>query len=269
MIEYVKKNRYLVMRRIMQTGLLLLFAGSYRWGWKILTGTYSSARVLGTFYLADPHAVLQALAAGFVMSATAWLGAAVVLLFYALLAGRSFCSWVCPVNVITDLASWMRKKLHWPEQKALIPLTRKARYWALALGLVLSALTGVAAFEVINPITLLQRGIIYGFGAGWTMVVAVFLFDLLLKEHGWCGHICPLGAFYTLTTRFALLKVKHDAGKCTLCMKCKEVCHEVQVLELVGKNSGYVQHACSNCGRCIEVCEDDALRFSVFNYKKI
>ncbi|MCK5078974.1 MAG: 4Fe-4S binding protein, partial [Bacteroidales bacterium] len=86
-------------------------------------------------------------------------------------------------------------------------------------------------------------------------------------EYGWCGHLCPLGALYTLSSRFALIKVKHDAEKCTLCMKCKDVCHEIQVLDLIGEESGYIKGACSNCGRCVEVCDDDALKFSVYNYK--
>ena len=231
-------------------------------------GNYSSAYVLESFYLADPHAVLQSFAAGFIMSTDAIVGGLIVLGFYALLAGRSFCSWVCPINMITDLATWMREKLKLNSEEGSVRLDRKTRYWVLGLGLMLSALVGVAAFEVVNPITMLHRGIIFGFGMGWTLVVAVFLFDLLVVEYGWCGHLCPLGAFYSLSSQFALIKVKHDADNCTLCMKCKEVCHEEPVLHFIGEKSGFIRGACSNCGRCIEVCDDDALEFSVFNYKK-
>jgi ferredoxin-type protein NapH len=109
MIKLLKKNRFLIARRIVQLGLLLAFAGTNWWGWKFLMGTYSSAFVLETFYLADPYAVIQTLAAGFLMSTDAIVGAVIVLIFYALIAGRSFCSWVCPVNIITDLATWMQK----------------------------------------------------------------------------------------------------------------------------------------------------------------
>ncbi len=267
MIDKLKENRYLILRRTLQAGLLLLFGGANWWNWKFLMGDYSSAYVLQTFYLADPHAVLQSMAAGFIMSTDAIIGSVIVLLFYALLAGRSFCSWVCPVNMITDLATWMRKKFNFIQQEPVLALNRKTRYWVLGLGLLLSALTGVAAFEVINPITMLHRGIIFGFGLGWTLITAVFLFDLLVTPYGWCGHLCPLGAFYSLTCRFAPVKVKHLADKCTLCMKCKEVCHEEPVLYFIGEESGYIQGACSNCGRCIEVCEDDALKFSLISLK--
>jgi ferredoxin-type protein NapH len=52
-------------------------------------------------------------------------------------------------------------------------------------------------------------------------------------------------------------------------MKCKEVCPETQVLHMIGKKSIKVMDAeCTNCGRCIEVCDDDALGFSIANIKK-
>lgn len=229
-------------------------------------GNYSSAWVLESFYLTDPHAVLQTFAAGFVMGTDAIIGGIIVLVFYGFIAGRSFCSWVCPVNLITDFATWIRQK--WPTKKEnFLHISRKTRYWVLGLGLVLSAITGVAAFEVINPITMLHRGIIFGFGMGWTFVLAVFLFDLFVVEYGWCGHLCPLGALYVGAGRFSVIKVKHEVAKCTLCMLCKDVCHEEQVLDLIGEKSGFIKGACSNCGRCIEICDDDALKYSLYNYK--
>jgi ferredoxin-type protein NapH len=49
-------------------------------------------------------------------------------------------------------------------------------------------------------------------------------------------------------------------------MKCKEVCHENQVLSMIGKDSiPVLSGECTNCARCIEVCEDDALNFSIIN----
>ncbi|MCF6169538.1 MAG: quinol dehydrogenase ferredoxin subunit NapH [Bacteroidales bacterium] len=267
MSRIIWRNRYIILRRTVQIGLLVLFGGANWWGWKFLMGNYSSAYVFETFYLADPHAVLQTFAAGFVMSTDAIVGGIIVLLFYALIAGRSFCSWVCPVNMITDLATYLRKKWKITSKENFFSISRKTRYWVLGLGIVLSPIVGVAAFEIINPITLLHRGIIFGFGMGWAVIIALFLFDLLVVEYGWCGHLCPLGAFYSATSRFALIKVKHDVNKCSMCMKCFGVCHEEQVLHIVGKHSGFIKNECSNCGRCIEVCEDNALKFSIYNTK--
>ncbi len=269
MINAVSKNRYFIFRRTIQIGLLLLFGGANWWGWKIVNGDYSAAYVLEWFYLADPHAVLQTFLAGFVLSSDAIFGGIIVLSFYALIAGRSFCSWVCPVNLITDTATTARKKWQLTKKEGFLGISRKTRFWVLGLGLILSAVVGVAAFEVVNPITMLHRGVIFGFGMGWTAIAAIFLFDLFVVEHGWCGHVCPLGAFYTLTGRFALIKIKHNSDKCTLCGKCFAVCPEKQVLNIIGKKSGFIRGACTDCGRCVEVCEDKALKFSIDNYKNI
>jgi len=80
----------------------------------------------------------------------------------------------------------------------VLGLSRKIRYTVLALTLVLSALAGVAAFEWISPIGMAHRELLFGAGLGWTAVVGVFLFDLFVLRNGWCGHLCPLGAFYAL-----------------------------------------------------------------------
>ena len=47
-------------------------------------------------------------------------------------------------------------------------------------------------------------------------------------------------------------------------MKCKEICPESQVLHMITKESKPVLSGeCTNCGRCVEVCDDDALNFSI------
>lgn len=257
-------NRYLVLRRISQAGIMLLFAGGNLLGWKVLTGNLSSSRVMNMVPLADPFAVLQVFASRHLVSAEAVAGAVIVALFFGLLAGRAFCSWVCPMNPVTDLAGWLRKKTGSAGDGTRQPISRKMRYWAIGVSLAVSSFTGIAAFEWISPISMLHRGLVFGMGMGWTLVLAVFLFDLFLIKQGFCGHLCPLGGFYSIITRFRLIRVHHAKEKCTLCMKCLEICPERQVLPMVGKTSSAVSSGeCTNCGRCIEVCMDDAMKFGV------
>ena len=33
------------------------------------------------------------------------------------------------------------------------------------------------------------------------------LFDLLVAEHGWCGHLCPIGAIYGVIGAKSLIKI--------------------------------------------------------------
>ncbi len=260
-------RRYLILRRLTQFTILLLFFGTFHYGWSIagrplLVGNLSAGEFLGVLPLADPFATLQMLAAQHLPETRVLVGAGVILLLYGLIAGRAFCAWVCPINAVTDLANWLRRRL---DVKDVVRLSRNTRYAVLALALVLSALTGVAAFEWISPIGMFHRELIFGLGLGWMAVLGVFILDLFVAKNGWCGHICPLGAFYALVSRrSAQLRVRFDAETCTHCGECTTICPEPQVLNLKqAAETGMVGWECTNCGRCTPVCPEGTLNFDL------
>lgn len=258
--------KWLLLRRASQLGFLGLFLlGPWAGIW-IVEGTLISSDTLDILPLSDPYALLQSLAAGQVPALTAVLGGAIVLAVYALIGGRVYCAWVCPINPVTDAAHWLRSRLALP--KGWQP-KRATRYWVLVMTLLVSALTGVLAWELVNPITMLHRGLLFGLGFAWTVVAAVFLFDLVVSRQGWCGHLCPVGAFYGLVGRFSLLRVKAARRRdCDDCMDCFAVCPEPQVITpaLKGAAQGFgpviLLPDCTNCGRCIDVCSRDVFRFA-------
>jgi ferredoxin-type protein NapH len=259
--------RHIILRRVVQVGVLLLFMGTAHWGWSLagqplLVGNLSSSELLGVIPMADPFAVAQILLTQHGLEARVLIGAGIVLVLYGVLGGRVWCSWVCPINMVTDLAGWLRIRLG---IRDMFHLNRNIRYSVLTLALLLSALTGVAAFEWVSPISMLHRELIFGLGLGWTAVLGVFLFDLLVFKHGWCGHLCPLGAFYALVGRLAPVRVRFDAPTCTHCGECARVCPEPQVLNLKqAAIAGMVASGeCTNCGRCIRVCPEDTLHFDM------
>ncbi|MCK5847496.1 MAG: quinol dehydrogenase ferredoxin subunit NapH [Bacteroidales bacterium] len=252
------------MRRIVQLAIMLLFIASASFGIKILDGNLSTAEVLESFYLSDPYSVIQIIASGFIPASSVLIGAAIVTVFYFLLRGRMFCSWVCPINFVTDSAEWLRKTLHIKPLISSENVSRNLRYYVFLMGLVLSAIFGFAAFDVLNPISMLYRAVIFGSLSGFFIVLFVFLFDLFVLKHGWCGHLCPVGAFYSVIGKWGILKVFHNHSNCTDCMKCKVVCPEEQVLDIIGLETDTIKMgACTNCGACIDICDDDALEFKI------
>ncbi|MFN3594711.1 MAG: quinol dehydrogenase ferredoxin subunit NapH [Thiobacillaceae bacterium] len=260
--------RYIVLRRISQLSILLLFFGTAHWAWhwpgksRLLTGNLSASELFGLIPMTDPLAALQIFLTGHVLSRESLIGVAVVLGFYLIVGGRVFCAWVCPMNMVTDLAGWLRQRL---EMRSVINLPRTLRYFVLAAALVLSSLTGVAAFEWVSPIGMLHREIIFGIGLGFLALLAIFLFDLLILKDGWCGHLCPLGAFWSIVGRAALVRVRFDKDSCTHCGECARVCPEPQVLNLKKlAERGYVfSGECSNCGRCTGLCPEGSLAFDL------
>ena len=261
--------KYLILRRITQISLLLLYFGGNVYGWKVLTGDLSSSSLFATIPLSDPFAILQMFSAGAALGVNVLVGGVIIALFYAFIGGRAFCSWVCPVNLITDFADWLRRVLYLDKIERKMWASRNIRYYAIILALIVSFISGIAAFEIISPITILNRGVIFGFGAGLGLLVSIFLFDLFVLKNGWCGHICPLGGVYSIIGKFNLFRVSHNSENCTLCLKCKDVCPETQVLNMIGKRNEFVTMIeCTNCGRCVDVCDDDALEFSIRNVIK-
>jgi len=262
--------KYLILRRVVQIGLLFLYFAGNVWGWKILRGDLSSSSLFGVVPLSDPFAVLQIFATGVSLGATVLIGALIIALFYGIIGGRAFCSWVCPVNMVTDLAAWLRRVMYIDKIERKVWISRNIRYYMIVLALIVSFVAGLAAFEVLSPITILNRGVVFGFGAGAGLLVAIFLFDLFVVKNGWCGHICPLGGVHSLIGKYSLFRVKHNSDNCTLCMKCTDICPERPVLNMIGKRSEFVSQAeCTNCGRCIDVCDDDALGFEIRGLKTI
>ena len=260
-----REYRFMLLRRISQTAIMGLFLGGNLLGWQALQGNLSTSRLLHVMPLTDPFAVLQIFAARHMVATEALTGALIIMLFFGLIAGRSFCSWVCPLNMVTDAANWLREKAGLTVSgNGPVVISRRTRYGVIGISLAVSLATGIAAFEWISPIAMLHRGIIFGMGMGWTLVLAVFIFDLFVQRDGFCGHVCPLGGFYALITRFSLIRIQHDREKCSLCRKCLDICPEQQVLPMVGKSSSTVTSgACTNCGRCIEVCPDHAMKFGI------
>ncbi len=262
---WLAASKWLLARRATQLAIICLFLASPLAGVWILKGNLASSEVLGTLPLADPFVLVQSLFAGHVAETTAVTGALIASAFYVLVGGRAFCAWVCPVNILADTAHWARQKMG---VRGGVRFSRSVRYWLLGLMLGLALMTGTLAWELINPVTLVFRGIVFGLGFAWAVALAVFLLELFVGPRAWCGHLCPHGAFYSLLGAISIARVS-AAGRerCDDCMDCYAVCPEPQVITpaLKGADTGHgpliLGPNCTNCGRCIDVCPQDVFRF--------
>ncbi len=264
---WIRAHRWLMLRRFSQISILALFLVGPWFGWWIVSGNLSSSLTLDILPLTDPFVQIQTIVAGHLPEATAITGAVIVIAFYLTIGGRLFCSWVCPVNIITDAAFWIREKLSLGSASSL---SRKTRYWLLAGVLLLTFLQAQVVWELVNPVSMFHRSLIFSGGLAWIILLAVFLFDLLVTRRGWCSHLCPMGAFYSLLGTHSLVRVRADnRSACNDCLDCYRVCPEQQVLApaLKGADKGIgpvINSAnCTNCGRCIDVCAPDVFHFGL------
>ncbi|MFV0359636.1 quinol dehydrogenase ferredoxin subunit NapH [Tropicimonas sp.] len=258
-------HRYLILRRLSQAFFLFIFLMGPWFGIWWVKGNLAGSMTFDTLPLNDPLILLQMMAARHWPETSALVGGLIVLAVYALIGGRVYCSWVCPVNPVTDAAHWLHARLD--IRKGWQP-KRATRFWVLGMVIAVSALTGTIAWELVNPVTMLHRGLVFGMGFVWALVAGIFLFDFLVARQGWCGHVCPVGAFYSLVGTKSLLRVTAaNRAACDDCMDCYAVCPENQVISpaLKGKAGStplILSPDCTNCGRCIDVCAVDVFSFT-------
>lgn len=255
-------HRFWLIRRTAQILVLAIFLTGPWLGLWIARGNFASSEILGVLPLSDPFILVQSIAAWHKPIFLSAIGALIISVFYFIVGGRAYCSWVCPVNVVTDTAYWLREKLGLTRDRKL---DRRTRIWILVAAIIASALTGTIAWEFLNPVSMLQRGIIFGMGAGWGVIAAVFMLDLFVTRRGWCSHLCPVGAFYGLIGSQSLIRVSAiNRTACTDCGACFKACPEPHVITPALKGTGthlILSGDCTNCAACIDSCYIDVFQY--------
>lgn len=265
----MKRHKYSLARLAFKLVIFGIFIAAANTEFKgVLSGDLSSSILFSTVPLSDPFAMLSLALAGAKLGTSAVLGAFIIATFYAIVAPRAFCAWVCPVGLVTEIAAKIRLKFKL-QTKGVLNIKRTSRYYILASVLLLSAIFSAPVFESVSFIGIMQRGIIFG-GFSWlSIVILIAIFDIFILPNGTCGHICPLGAFYSLLSKYSIFRIRHHEHYCTYCGECEKVCPEKQVLGIIGEKSGFVKSSeCISCGLCIQACEENALEFSIKNLRR-
>lgn len=248
-----------IARRSMQLLMIALLASPLA-GLTIFRGNLAAAELLG-LPLADPLAFLQALLGGRVFVASYLVSVLLVVGCYFLLGGRSFCGWVCPVGLVTELGDKLRTRLG----AGTYTLPLQVNRWSLVLVLVVVTATGVPLFELFSPIGIISRAIVFGSLLPLLLVAAILLIEQLVARRVWCRSFCPLGGFYSLLGAVSPLRVGFVADRCTDCNACRDVCPVEEVLTpcLDVHQSQITAGDCTRCMACIDACQTKALTVSI------
>jgi len=272
------KLSYRFKRWFVVIAIHLLFFLSFAIDIQVLEGTLNGSRFLG-FHLIDIFTTMQLFLATYHLPINMIIGTSSIIVVYLLIGGRTYCSWVCPYGLLSEIG----EKVHdFLLSKNIIKersFDNRVRYIFWAIFLVLSLTSGYLVFETINIVGILSRFIAYGWSAGLAWVIAVLIIEIFYSRRAWCKYICPIGTTYGLLGWVSTTKVQWN-DNCDHCMVCHNVCFENQVLELTKEKydlerkennikTQYVTSGdCTLCGRCIDVCHSDALKFD-FRMKSI
>lgn len=176
---------------------------------------------------------------------------------------------------MTDAAAWIRRQLRITNQ---VSVSKRARFYILGIVIIISMLFQVIAWELINPVTGIFRVLVLG---GFTitnmaivLTLIIFITDIIGAAHLWCGHLCPVGAFYSLLGKKSRLYISApQISACDDCMDCYKVCPESHVLKpLIQNKKTYIAQSitpsvglsdCTRCGRCIDVCPERVFSYDI------
>lgn len=279
------------LRRCVQASCLVLFC--------LLLGTAESGSFLGLpsdlLLRLDP---LVGLAVPLTVRAVVpTLFPALCVILLAVLGGRIFCGWICPMGTTLDITGGITRRMLRREKATSHPdpVPRSLKYLGLAV-ILSAALCGVNFAFWASPISLTTRlyalvlhplgleGIGQGLEAASPLLerlgaidwlyahpdsrrfctawfVGAFWLGLIVLEsirpRFWCRYLCPAGALLGLFSRFAFRK-RHVSPGCTSCGRCSARC-PAGIL----KENPVLAHAseCLVCQKCVSVCPRKAVHF--------
>lgn len=252
-------SKWTISRKSVQLGIIALITAPLC-GLNFFQGNLSAATLFGVC-LADPISFLQATLASHVFVPSFFVSAMIVTIFYVVVGGRSFCGWVCPVYLITELGDYVRQRLETGER--LYPL-RGVRV-SLVLTLLVSLVAGIPVFEVVSPIGVTARAIMFTSLLPLLLVGAILIVEIFFARRVWCRSLCPVGGFYSLLGQISPVRIHFNKGACTDCGECSLVCpvEEVLVQPLVDGALQVNSGDCTRCGACIDVCGSKALGIGI------
>jgi polyferredoxin len=181
------------------------------------------------------------------------------LLIGIVLAGSSFCGWVCPFGALQDALTWLRKTLHLPEVKVPAKADRILRYGRfVTLGLILLMTVSTvklwfSAFDPYRTIFGLEWLVDFNLAEFWPayLIVALVVAGSLLIQRFWCRYLCPLGGLMSLLGHVSFLRIRRNAASCKGCALCNVPC---PVGIDVANTNNAVSTNCIGCLACVQAC---------------
>lgn len=281
MIRIRKAVRFLIVAVL----LIALFAG-----WQ--TGTLCSVGYDAIAYIC-PLGALETVFGSWAFVPRVLICLAVVVIV-ALVFGKAFCSWVCPVAPLSDLLRGRKAREkdecertqaahrvleRWSDTNAAQAEKHKpfrsrvdGRHVVLAGSLASAAVCGFPVFCLVCPIGLtfasaiaLYRLIGFNEPAIEVLVFPALLVLELTVFRKWCHRFCPVGALLSLLSRGNRTFKPHvNASMCarhagSSCAACAQACPEhIDPCADLGDRS---LAECTRCGACVNTCPAKALSF--------
>ena len=189
-----------------------------------------------------------------------------VLCLSALLLGRAFCAWFCPLGLVGEWLYGLRRRIlpgEWTPPRWLDAVLRSQKFLVLGflLFIILLAVPAAAlpgylaspyhqAADMKMGAFFFNLNLISGLCLGWVLLLTT------LFRQGFCRYLCPYGAWLALLGLLTPLRIRRDPARCLRsaghdCDKCSRACpSRIQVHQLIAVRS----LECSSCLSCVAAC---------------
>ncbi|NUN08162.1 MAG: 4Fe-4S dicluster domain-containing protein [Ignavibacteriaceae bacterium] len=218
-------------------------------------------------------------------------GGFILILLLTIISGRAYCSTICPLGILQDIAGYLKRKLFSRNRFDFKKPHKVIRYGLLVI-LLISLVSGTMAavnlfdpfslfgritFQIFRPLSIGVNNVIsfvlsrfgnysvypqeFYFVSSPVLAFTAFCFigiTVLAVYRGrwYCNVICPVGTFLGLISKFSIYKFEINHPLCTECGACGKMCKS----ECIDTEKKIIDmERCVVCFNCTTVCNSSAI----------
>ncbi|TAH74717.1 MAG: 4Fe-4S binding protein [Anaerolineaceae bacterium] len=179
-----------------------------------------------------------------------WFGVFGLSLILAVVFGRLYCGYACPMNTLMLPTDWIAKKLNIQTDKMPKWLSSGKFGWVTLIGSIAIMILSKRVLHKNIPILLI-----------W--IVVAILITLRYKTAVFHNLICPFGVLQKTFGKFAIFSERVDKSECIGCKKCEKVCPSTAItVNKSDKKAEIKTSLCFQCTNCVQVCPTDCIHYS-------
>lgn len=177
-----------------------------------------------------------------------WFGLFAASLLAALVFGRVYCGYICPMNTLMIPTDKLAKKFKLQTDKVPKWLESGAFAWFALFASLASMVVFKKFLHKDIPILLV-----------W--IVLSLVITLRYQAHVFHNYICPFTPLQKIFGSFAFFSEKVEPEACIGCKLCERVCPSAAIEVKADKKALIDKSLCFQCTSCQQVCPTEAIRY--------